>query len=58
MKDGKCTKYYPKEFTNETTIDSNGYAVYRRRDDKHTVHFKEKDIEIDNRFLFYILVIE
>ncbi|WOG83732.1 hypothetical protein DCAR_0102910 [Daucus carota subsp. sativus] len=58
MKDGKCTKYYPKEFTNETTIDSNGYPVYRRRDDKHTVHFKEKDIEIDNRFLFYISVIE
>ncbi|WOH08718.1 hypothetical protein DCAR_0728165 [Daucus carota subsp. sativus] len=51
MKDGKCTKYYPKEFTNETTIDSNGYAVYRRRDHKHTVHFKEKDIEIDNRFV-------
>ena len=29
MKDGKCTKKYPKEF-NETTIDSvNGYPLYQ-----------------------------
>ncbi|KAK1383672.1 hypothetical protein POM88_021407 [Heracleum sosnowskyi] len=48
-RDGKCTKYFPKEFTNETTIDSNGYPVYRRRDDKRTIQLK--DVSIDNRFI-------
>ena len=48
MKDGKCSKYFPKDFTNETTIDSNGYAVYRRRDDKRTVQLKEATV--DNRY--------
>lgn len=50
MKDGKCTTFYPKDLRNETTIDSDGYPVYRRRDDKRTILLKE--IEIDNRFFF------
>ncbi|KAK1366929.1 hypothetical protein POM88_042490 [Heracleum sosnowskyi] len=49
MMDGKCTKYYPKDFRTETTIDSNGYPVYRRRDDKRIIQLK--DIEIDNMFI-------
>ncbi len=33
MEDGKCTKNYPRPFS-ETTVDSSGsYPVYRRRDD-------------------------
>lgn len=48
MLDGKCTKYFAKEFTNETTIGSNGYPVYRRRDDLLTIQIK--DISIDNRY--------
>ena len=31
MKDGKCTKGYPKQFHSETMLDSNGYPLYRRR---------------------------
>ena len=30
MKDGKCTKSYPKQFLSETMLDTNGYPLYRR----------------------------
>ena len=30
MKDGVCSKHYPKEFNEETTIDGLGFPVYRR----------------------------
>src|SRR6266478_4514738 len=33
MKDGKCTKGYPKEFIAETQVASDGYPRYRRRND-------------------------
>ncbi|XP_044005535.1 uncharacterized protein LOC122850453 [Aphidius gifuensis] len=29
---GKCSKHYPKEFTDVTTLNENGYPQYRRRD--------------------------
>lgn len=29
----KCTKHYPKEFNNTTSMDGDGYPKYRRRDD-------------------------
>ncbi|XP_058808470.1 uncharacterized protein LOC131674040 [Phymastichus coffea] len=32
MKDGKCSKNFPKEFQATTTIDENGYPSYRRTD--------------------------
>ncbi|WVZ69470.1 hypothetical protein U9M48_018246, partial [Paspalum notatum var. saurae] len=32
MKDGKCSKRYPKKFRSETTFDQDGYPLYRRRD--------------------------
>ncbi|CAN1173376.1 hypothetical protein LINPERHAP2_LOCUS30637 [Linum perenne] len=31
MKEGRCSKFYPKSFTSETTFDENGYVTYRRR---------------------------
>ncbi|KAK1379203.1 hypothetical protein POM88_025947 [Heracleum sosnowskyi] len=37
------------QFRNETTIDANGYPVYRRRNDKRIIQLKE--IEIDNLFV-------
>ncbi|KAK9280663.1 hypothetical protein L1049_014360 [Liquidambar formosana] len=30
MVNGKCSKHYPKEFCNQTTIDENGFVKYRR----------------------------
>ena len=40
MKNGMCSKYYPKSFQNRTTINQDGYPIYRRRDDGSTI---EKD---------------
>ncbi|KAI5419436.1 hypothetical protein KIW84_043566 [Lathyrus oleraceus] len=37
MKDGKCSKYYPKKFQDVTIVDQDGYPVYRRRDQGNTV---------------------
>ncbi|KAL8124324.1 hypothetical protein AgCh_012103 [Apium graveolens] len=42
----KCSKFFPKDFNAETTIDSNGYPVYRRRNDGRTT--KRKGVELDN----------
>ena len=30
IKDGQCTKRYPKSFTSETTTSDDGYSNYRR----------------------------
>ena len=32
MENGKCTKNYPKDFVEATTMDQNRYPIYRRRD--------------------------
>ncbi|XP_058774354.1 uncharacterized protein LOC131648630 [Vicia villosa] len=49
MKEGKCSKYFPKEFRRDTIVDQDGYPVYRRRDNLHT--FSKNGIEIDNKFV-------
>jgi hypothetical protein len=33
MEGNKCTKHFPKKFNSETTMDEEGFPVYRRRDD-------------------------
>ncbi|KAF7150782.1 hypothetical protein RHSIM_Rhsim02G0030300 [Rhododendron simsii] len=33
MENGKCTKKYPKAFSETTTMDQDGYPIYRRRND-------------------------
>ncbi|KAI9118735.1 hypothetical protein K1719_010180 [Acacia pycnantha] len=47
MKDGRCSKYFPKKFYERTMLDENGYPTYRRRNDNRTV--TRKGIELDNR---------
>lgn len=37
MKDMKCSKYYPKKFQSSIIVDQDGYPVYRRRDNGHTI---------------------
>ncbi|XP_058727025.1 uncharacterized protein LOC131598443 [Vicia villosa] len=37
MKDGKCSKYYPKKFQSTTVVDQDGYPIYRRRDNGNTI---------------------
>ncbi|XP_057760522.1 uncharacterized protein LOC130980894 [Arachis stenosperma] len=48
MKDGKCSKFYPKKFVDQTSFDEDGYPIYRRRNMGVTV--KINDVDIDNRF--------
>jgi len=33
MKEARFSKFFPKEFRHSTTIDEDGYLVYKRRDD-------------------------
>ncbi|XP_056698529.1 uncharacterized protein [Spinacia oleracea] len=36
MEDGKCSKHYPRSFQETTTVNDEGYALYRRRNNGHT----------------------
>ncbi|XP_022019122.1 uncharacterized protein LOC110919150 [Helianthus annuus] len=47
MVDNKCSKRFPKKFSDHTIIDSSGFPVYRRRDSGHTV--MKKGVQLDNR---------
>ncbi|XP_057747773.1 uncharacterized protein LOC130966969 [Arachis stenosperma] len=49
MKDGKCSKFYPKRFVDQTSFDEDGYPIYRRRNMGVTV--KINNVDIDNRFV-------
>ena len=37
MKSSKCSKRFPKQIKNETTIEENGLVIYRRRDTEFNV---------------------
>ncbi|XP_076898784.1 uncharacterized protein LOC143552452 [Bidens hawaiensis] len=47
MVNKRCSKNFPKIFNDETTIDSNGFSVYKRRDNGQYV--VKSDIMMDNR---------
>ncbi|XP_015949952.1 uncharacterized protein LOC107474829 [Arachis duranensis] len=49
MKDGKCSKFYPKRFVDQISFDEDGYPIYKRRNMGVTV--KINDVDIDNRFV-------
>ncbi|KIH45089.1 hypothetical protein ANCDUO_24875, partial [Ancylostoma duodenale] len=46
MIEGKCSKNFPKQFANETAIDSDGYPRYRRREDGRFVMCR--GVKLDN----------
>ncbi|XP_044591402.1 uncharacterized protein LOC123269633 [Cotesia glomerata] len=46
--DGKCSKKYPKSYTEETTMDENGYSRYRRMNTGRQ-YTKSHDYKVDNR---------
>lgn len=50
MKNGKCKKHYPKSFQEVTQEGSDGYPVYRRRDDGRHVEIRN-GIHLDNRWV-------
>ncbi|XP_035837130.1 uncharacterized protein LOC110926747 [Helianthus annuus] len=47
MVGNRCSKNFPKKFLESTSIDSDGFPVYRRRDSGHTV--VKKGVTLDNR---------
>lgn len=49
MKDGRCTKKFPKNFQEETTIDGNGFVLYRRRNTGRYV--TKSGIRLDNKYV-------
>ncbi|XP_062183399.1 uncharacterized protein LOC133887455 isoform X2 [Phragmites australis] len=49
MKDGTCSKRYPKDFHSETTFDQHGYPIYRRRNNGAKVW--KHNVNLDNRWV-------
>nr|KAJ0192085.1 hypothetical protein LSAT_V11C800452940 [Lactuca sativa] len=47
MVDRKCSKNFPKQFCNHTSVDSNGFPLYRRRNDGHFVG--KSGVQLDNK---------
>jgi hypothetical protein len=53
MVDGKCTKSFPKNFTNDTITNVDGYPIYRRRNPDNggqlfVKNINNIDIDVDN----------
>ena len=48
MVDGKCSKNFPKEFSEHTTLAENGYPLYQRRNNGR-FHMKN-GVPLDNRY--------
>ncbi|XP_070004230.1 uncharacterized protein [Nicotiana sylvestris] len=46
MLNGRCTKHFPKKFVEATTVDEEGYPVYRRTDNGRTI--MKNGIDFDN----------
>jgi hypothetical protein len=49
MKNGFCSKGYPKDFQEQTTINENVFAVYRRRDNGRFIN--KSGVRLDNRWI-------
>ncbi|CAH9100410.1 unnamed protein product [Cuscuta epithymum] len=49
MVDGQCSKHFPKRFVDHTTLDDDGYPVYRRRNQGRTISKNGEDL--DNRYV-------
>ncbi|KAF1892826.1 hypothetical protein Lal_00035470 [Lupinus albus] len=49
MKDGKCSRYFRKKFSQTTVVDEDGYLLYRRRDNGNIV--EKNGISLDNRYV-------
>ncbi|CAF3937877.1 unnamed protein product, partial [Rotaria sp. Silwood1] len=51
MVEGSGSKDFPKAFCNETDISTDGYPIYRRRNNSNETHFTRNNIQVANRFV-------
>ncbi|KAL5190681.1 ATP-dependent DNA helicase PIF1 [Glycine soja] len=49
MKEGKCSRFYPKMFQPHTVLDADGFPIYRRRNNGHSI--EKNGVIIDNRYI-------
>ncbi|XP_073137503.1 uncharacterized protein [Henckelia pumila] len=49
MSGGRCQKHFPKKFVEVTSIDEDGYPIYRRRDNGRTI--LRNGVNLDNGFV-------
>ncbi|CAH9134654.1 unnamed protein product [Cuscuta epithymum] len=49
MVDGRCTKYFPKKWCSETSVDDDGYPVYKRVRNNRVI--RKNNVDLDNRFV-------
>ncbi|RDY05773.1 hypothetical protein CR513_10341, partial [Mucuna pruriens] len=49
VRNGKCLKFFVEKFMNSTSLDSNGFAIHRRR--KNKISIVCKGVELDNRYI-------
>ncbi|XP_072054150.1 uncharacterized protein [Arachis hypogaea] len=54
MENSKCIRHFPKKFVENTTIDDDGYPVYRRREDGKTIN--KSGVDLDNRYVVMTVV--
>ncbi|XP_045792116.1 uncharacterized protein LOC123886886 [Trifolium pratense] len=47
MREGRCSKYFPKKYQETTIVDQEGYPVYRRRSNGFTI--ERSGITMDNQ---------
>ncbi|XP_062085728.1 uncharacterized protein LOC133791833 [Humulus lupulus] len=51
MMQDRCTKHFPKKFNDQTTIDTDGFPVYKRRNTG--IHVEKKGVLLDNRYVVH-----
>ena len=51
MKNGSCSKLFPKVFNDETVVDEKGFPIYRRRADGRFVYRNKGTTRIDNKWV-------
>jgi hypothetical protein len=49
MKKGKCSKFYPKDFEENTTFSENGFTVYQRRN--NGIFIRREQHNLDNKWV-------
>ena len=49
MKEGKCSRFYPKMFQPHTVLDADGFPVYRRRNNGNAI--EKNGVIVDNKYI-------